>query len=143
MISDKTLSIVAFSSDFGKVHYALSIAAAASATNTSVTMMFTMGAIRALITDDSDHPGWSKLPNDGKNKNGGAQDKMNQARGVAGFEELLEACISMDVTFLICEMGLEAADISKEQLRKDISYTPGGLVTFLNSASTNGQILFI
>ena len=58
MSKPKTLSIIAFSSDFGKIHYALATAAAAVATNMNVTIMFTMGAIRAVTVDSSGVPGW-------------------------------------------------------------------------------------
>ena len=67
----------------------------------------------------------------------------NQSKGIAGFEELFTACSSMGVKFLICEMGLKAEGIQAEELRKDIHFEPGGLVTFLNSAETEGNIVFI
>jgi peroxiredoxin family protein len=143
MASPQTISIIIFSSDFGRVHYALSTAAAALATNISVTLMFTMGAIRAVTTDASGNPQWKKLTHDDENTEGGVQDDINQSRGIAGFEELLQACSSMGAKLLVCEMGLKAIGMEKKQLRKDMSFTPGGLVTFLNSADTKGNIVFI
>ncbi len=143
MSKTKTLSIIAFSSDFGRIHYALSTAAAASATNMSVTVMFTMGAIRAVAVDSSGAPGWGKLTDENTNTAGIVQDKINQSKGIAGFEELLAACSSMGVTFLVCEMGLKAGGVQTEKLREDMSFEPGGLVTFLNSAETEGNIVFI
>ena len=143
MDNPKTLSIIAFSSDFGKIHYALATAAAASATNMSVTIMFTMGAIRAVTMDSSGVPGWRAFT-DAKAKTGCfGQDEINQSKGIAGFEELFTACSSMGVKFLICEMGLKAEGIQAEELRKDIHFEPGGLVTFLNSADAEGNIVFI
>ena len=49
----------------------------------------------------------------------------------------------MGVKFLICEMGLKAEGIQAEELRKDVHFEPGGLVTFLNSADAEGNIVFI
>ena len=143
MNKTKTLSIIAFSSDFGKIHYALSTAAAASATNMSVTIMFTMGAIRAVATDSSGVPGWRTLTDGNTKTDGLVQDKINQSKGIAGFEELFAACSSMGVKFLVCEMGLKAGDIQTEELREDMRFEPGGLVTFLNSAETEGNIIFV
>ena len=143
MSSPQTISIVVFSGDFGRIHYALSMAAAALATNISVTLMFTMGAIRAVSTDASGNPQWKNLTHEDTSTEGSVQDEINQRLGIAGFEELLQACRSMGVKFLVCEMGLKSIGIETEQLRKDISFAPGGLVTFLNSADTEGTILFI
>ncbi|MEE2694253.1 MAG: DsrE/DsrF/DrsH-like family protein [Pseudomonadota bacterium] len=143
MRKTKSLSIIAFSSDFGKIHYALSTAAAASATNMSVTIMFTMGAIQAVATHSSGTPGWEKLTDENTKAAGLVQDKVNQRNGIAGFEELLAACISMGVKFLVCEMGLKAGGIQKEQLRQDTCFEPGGLVTFLNTAEAKGNIVFV
>ena len=143
MSKPKTLSIIAFSSDFGKIHYALATAAAASATNMSVTIMFTMGAIRAVTMDSSGVPGWETFTDTKAKTEGVSQDDINQSKGIAGFEELFTACGSMGVKFLVCEMGLKAEGIQSEELRKDIDFEPGGLVTFLNSAKAEGNIVFI
>ena len=143
MSKTKTLSIIAFSSDFGKIHYALSTAAAASATNVSVTIMFTMGAIRAVIADGSGTPEWEKLTDENTNALASVQDKLNQSKGIAGLEELFAACSSMGVKFLVCEMGLKAGGIQAKELRKDMCFEPGGLVTFLNSAENGGNIVFV
>jgi len=143
MAKPKSLSIIAFSSDFGKVHYALATAAAASATNMNVTIMFTMGAIRAVTMDSSGVPGWGTFTNVKADTEGVSQDATNQSRGIAGFEELFAACSSMGVKFLVCEMGLKAEGIQADELRKDLHFEPGGLVTFLNSTETEGNIVFI
>ena len=42
------LSLVVFSADCDKIHYALMLAGAALAVNTPVTLFFTMGACQAL-----------------------------------------------------------------------------------------------
>ena len=143
MASPQTISIIAFSGDFGRIHYALSMAAAALATNISVTLMFTMGAIRAVAADASGNPQWKNLTNDDTSTEAGVQDEINQGLGIAGFEELLQACNSMGVKFLVCEMGLKSIGLETEHLRQDIPFAPGGLVTFLNSSDTRANILFI
>ncbi len=123
------LSLVVFSGDFERVHYALAMAAGAVASNHAVTLFFTMGAARALVD-------WRVLP-------GAEADESLRARGVAGFEELLEACVALGVTIMVCEMGLRALGIDAASLRPDVPVTAGGIVTFLADASKDGGMLFI
>ena len=127
------LSLIVFSGSFERVHYALVTAAAAAATNLPVTLFFTMGASNALRPD-----GWKLLPN-----TEGMTNDIYQSRGVVGFEELLDACIELGVTIMVCEMGLHALGLQSTDLRADIPITPGGLVTFLLDASAAGGMLFI
>jgi peroxiredoxin family protein len=126
------LSIVVFSGEFARVHYALVMAAAAVATNKPVTLFFTMGAAKALEKDQ----GWQRLP-------GAEQDTDFAARNVGTFEELLEACVALGVTFMVCEMGLRALGMDAADLRPDIPITQGGVVTFLADASRDGAMLFV
>ena len=135
------LSIVVYSGAFERVHYALAAAAAAAAIDTPATVFFTMEATRALAKGDA-APGWHALPTE----HGGAaaeRDASLRARGVAGFEELLESCVALDVKFLVCEMGLRAVALEATALRDDVPYREGGLVTFLTDASATGAMLFI
>lgn len=134
------LSVIVYSGDFDKIHYALATAAAAAAMGRAVTLFFTMDACRALGADDA----WRALPvGQGDAENGGAMDDDFAARGVGTFEVLLLSCVEMDVKFMICEMGLRARDLEGMALRGDVPVEPGGLVTFLNDASKDGAILFI
>jgi len=139
------LSIIVFSGAFEKVHYALASAAAAAAIDMPVTLFFTMDATRALAeTGASGQPGWHVLGVERKGiPDAATLDATNTRRGVAGFEELLEACVSLDVRFMVCEMGLAAIDMRRDVLRKDVDIEIGGLVTFLNDASAIGATLFI
>lgn len=123
------LSLVVFSGEFDRVHYALAMAAAAAATNRPVTLFFTMGAARALVD-------WHTLP-------GAEADAELRARGIGGFDELLEACVALGATVMVCEMGLKALGIDPASLRADLPITPGGIVTFLADASKGGGMLFI
>lgn len=123
------LSLVVFSGEFERVHYALAMAAGAAASNRAVTLFFTMGAARALVD-------WRALP-------GAERDQDLRQRGVAGFEELLEACVALGVTVMVCEMGLRALGIAAGDLRPDVPVTAGGIVSFLADASANGAMLFL
>jgi peroxiredoxin family protein len=133
-----------FSSDFDKIHYALVMASAAAAIDIPSTLFFTMGASRALLA--SPENAWRYLPGGESFKSeetGSVVDKKFKKRTVATFEELLQACVSLGVKFMICDMGLRAMDLEDEALRGDVSFETGGMVTFLNDARANGQIIFI
>ena len=123
------LSLVVFSGDFQRVHYALAMAAGAVASNKVVTLFFTMGAARALVD-------WRALP-------GAEADADLRAKGLAGFEELLDACVALGVTIMVCEMGLKALGIDPASLRADVPVAAGGIVTFLADASKDGGMLFV
>ena len=137
MTPDK-FSIVVFSGGFERVHYALAMAAAAAAIDRPTTLFFTMDACHALAKPVADGtPGWSSLPGATEQNDGFA------ARGVATFEELFEACVELGVTIMVCEMGLRAKDLTTNDLRHDFEHIQGGIVTFLNDASSDGAMLFI
>jgi len=127
------LSLVVFSGSFERIHYALVTAAAAAATNIPVTLFFTLSASHALRPG-----GWQTLP-----CTEGLNDDLYQSRGIVGFEELLDSCIALGVTFMVCEMGLQALGLALKDLRPDIPLSPGGMVTFLADASATGAMLFI
>ena len=138
------ISIIVFSGDMNKVHYALAMASASAAIDIPATLLFTMEATRALI--DSPRNAGQYLPADGKVKTKKPGDDINKATKkhmVATFEELIQACISLEVKIMVCEMGLKALNIDRKALRGDIPIKTGGLVTFFNDASANGQIIFI
>ncbi|MCK5445970.1 MAG: DsrE/DsrF/DrsH-like family protein [Rhodospirillaceae bacterium] len=133
------LSLIVFSGDFDKVHYALVMASGAAAIGTPVTLFFTMEGARALVGKD----GWKTQPAPEPFKDGKTMDAEFIRRGVADFETLLEACREMEVRFMVCEMGLKAYGIERSQLRDDITLEQGGVVTFINDASKDGTMLFI
>jgi peroxiredoxin family protein len=136
-VAPDKLSIVVFSGDFERVHYAFSMAAASAAVDRPATLFFTMEAIRALAKPSADGtPGWMAMPD-------AARDAEFAERGVATLEALIEACAALDVTFLVCEMGLRATGLAMADLRDDIDYAEGGIVTFLNDGSASGASFFI
>lgn len=135
------LSLVVHAGDYGRVHYALSMAAAAAATNRPATLFFTMGALRALTKDD----GWKALPagDAAPGKTGAEQDAAMAARKLATFDELLAACVAFKVKIMVCEMGLRAVGLTKADLRADLAVEDGGIVTFLSDAAAGGAMLFV
>ena len=133
------LSLIVFSGDFAKVHYALAAAAAAAAIDIPATLFFTMEATRAVCTDDA----WHALPAGAEHADAKACDAAYRARGVAGFEELLEACRALGVRIIVCTMGLKAVALEETALRRDLGIETGGLVTFLNDARAEGSMLFV
>ena len=138
------LSIVVFSGDFDKIHYALVMASAAAAIDIPVTLFFTMGASRALLA--SPENAWRYLPGGVSFKSeetGRDVDKKFKKFTVANFDELLQACVSLGVKFMICDMGLRAMGLEGEALRGDVSFETGGMVTFLNDARADGHMIFI
>ncbi len=136
--SPDKLSLVVFSGTFEKVHYALVMAAAALASNRPVTVFFTMGAAKALTRS----PGWHGLPTEA-GPAAAALDREFQDKGVVGFDELLESCVALGATIMVCEMGLRALGIEPSTLRTDIAIEQGGVVSFLADASKDGAMLFI
>lgn len=142
--SPDKLSLVVFSGQFERVHYALVMAAAAAAANTPVTLFFTMGAARALLRPDAEGiPGWRRLPVEEGGRDAAGMDAEFARRGVATFEELLSACVALGVRVMVCEMGLRALGLRAEDLRDDVPVTSGGVVSFLADASRHGGMLFV
>lgn len=137
------LSLVLFSGSYDKVHYAMAMAAAAVASNRAATLFFTMGAIRALLAADAAGPGWRGLSATEDGLAPLAADADLMAKGIGGFEELLAACIALGATVMVCETGLAALGVGLTALRQDVPVTPGGLVSFLADAASDGAVVFV
>ena len=127
MASPDKLSLIIQSGDYDRVHYALVMASAALAVGKPVTLFFAMAATRALTA------GWAD----------DAREAAFAANGLATFEELLSACSELDATFMVCELGLRAEKLSREDLRGDIRITDGSAVSFLSDASDKGAMLYV
>jgi peroxiredoxin family protein len=138
------LSIVVHSGEFDRVHSALVMAAAAAAVNTPVTLFFTQWATRALARPGPDGaPGWHTLAVGHAALSPAELDAQFAARNLATFEQLLEACVSFGVRFLVCESGLIAAGLAFGDLRADVPFEVAGVVSFLRDASPQGASFFI
>ena len=144
------LSVLLLSGSFERAHYALSMASTAAALERPATLFVTLAATRALLADDGQgRPGWASLPVSpdladaeaaAKVADGAGLDARNRARGVAGFEELLQACTALGVEIMVCEMGLRALDLSAPALRGDVPIREGGLATLLGRG---GQVVVL
>jgi peroxiredoxin family protein len=135
------LSVIVLSHEFERVHYALVLASAVAAIGKPATLFFTGQALRALQSEDGEGaPGWRSLSaTDGKS--GGAADDDYRARGVAGFEELLSACVDLGVRFIACEMGLRAMRLEASALRSDVPIDVAGVVTLMGDVSAHAVML--
>lgn len=136
------LSLIVQSGDFDRVHYALMTAAAAVAVNMPVTLFFTMGACRALAKAQDDRPGWVAMRTAG-GEAAATWDAALEARRLATFEELLEACVALGARVMVCETGLAAMDMEAGDLRDDVPAEVTGLVSFLKDSSSTGTTLFV
>lgn len=131
------VSVVLLSGSFDRAHYALSMASTAAALEQPATLFVTLAGTRALLAEDGQgRPGWACLPLSAELAepdlgDGAALDARNRARGVAGFEELLQACVALGVEIMVCEMGLRTLDLEAHELRKDVPIRQGGLATLL------------
>ena len=115
------------------------MASSALATGREVTLFFTMEASRALLAPS----GWRHLRTDAQGATATSIDLSYATRGIGTFEELLSACASLDGKFMVCEMGLRALGLEDQATRDELSIETGGVVTFLNDAKQNGEMLFI
>jgi len=139
------LSLIVFSGDYDRVHYAFVMASAAAATNRPVTMFFTMGAIKALLAPrQNTSPGWADLAPADNGENAVDRDSAHAKAGIATLEELIQACVEFDVTMRVCEMGLVAEGLSSGDFRTDIEVTEGGMVSLLAEVENDsGRIVLI
>lgn len=128
-MSQGGLSIILRSGKYEDAHYALAMASAALAVNQPAVLFFTMGGLRALMSQPA-LDDWSR-------------DAQNRQRGVGDFETLLQACIELGARFIVCEMGLRSLAIDRAALRTDIPFTVAGIVTLLEETKPGMHLLEI
>ncbi|MDR3518627.1 MAG: DsrE family protein [Azospirillaceae bacterium] len=136
------LAIVLFAGGFDRVHYGLALAASAAALSRPVHLLFSGRAVLALTAASPARPGWHQLDAADDGVPAAQRDQVLVARGVAGFEELLEACAALEVQVLVCEMALRALGLANDALRPDFPHQIGGIISFL-SRTQSAQTLFI
>jgi predicted peroxiredoxin len=129
-MAEPGLGLFVFDGGYERVHYALSIAAAALAINRPVGLLFSGPAVEALRPD-----GWSRLAD----PDGIAA--RQEAAGVADAETLYDACITLGARVTVCEMSLAARSIGAADLR--LGTATGGIVGFLADRPAGAQLLFI
>jgi len=138
------LALIVLSGEFERVHYALVLASAAAAIGRPASLFFTLAATRALARPAAEggKAGWALMPA-AVGGSGAEADAAYRQRGIAGFEELLAACVELGVRIIVCEMGLRALGLEPDALRDDVPYDLAGVVTLLASQPTGGAILAI
>jgi len=142
--SPDKLSIIVYDHHFDKVHYALVMASAAAAIGRPVTIFFTMGACEAIRGSDKEGcPAWAGMPLSDDTSTGADRDAFYKRTGIATMEVLFDACVSFDVKFMVCEMGLRAKGLENTALRADLRIERSGVVTFLSDASKDGAVVLI
>jgi peroxiredoxin family protein len=133
------LSLVVASGTYEKVHYAFVMAAGAAAVGIPVTMFFTMGASRAVLSG----AGWHELTCEVSGMSAKHRDEDFAEKGVATLDDLIESSAELGVTFMVCEMGLVAEGLKGIPLREDLSVEVTGVVTFFDDAQPGGSIVYI
>ncbi len=130
MAESGPLGIVLFDGGHERVHYALSLAAAALALDRPVAILIAGPAVEALT-----EAGWGVL----RDPEGIAQ---SQARaGVADIETLWRACRDLGARITVCEAALATRTLTPERLREALPV--GGLVGFLADCPPGSAILFV
>ncbi|WP_227307302.1 DsrE/DsrF/DrsH-like family protein [Acidisoma cellulosilyticum] len=119
------LSILLISGTHERAHYAFALAAGAAALGRRTSIFATNRGCFALETD------WSGLDN-------ATRDRTIRARGVAGFDDLRDACLELGVRLLACDAGLKSEDLSTATLLPAVQVT--GIAAFL-ADSAESQIV--
>jgi peroxiredoxin family protein len=138
------LRVLLLSGTFERAHYALAVAGAAAALDRPVILFVTLAGLHALLPEDAaGRAGWARLPlaaglAEPGVADGETLDARYRARGIGGFEELLESCAALGVEIMVCEMGLRALGLEAAQLRPDLPLRMGGLATLL---AQGGQMI--
>lgn len=140
------LSILLYTGDFDRIHYALSMATAAAAIDKKVTIFITMAACKAFMCDASGMlSGWKTLPISSGAASAINTEALNDyyaAQGIATFETLLEAAADLSIECIVCETGLRAMQLEKNALDSRLNFISGGLASFLNKAGSGAIISF-
>jgi uncharacterized protein len=125
--SDAPLGVMLLSGAHDRAHYAFVVASGAAALGRTVVLFATNRGCLALCRD------WSSL-------SGTDRDAVIQARGVAGFDTLRDACLEMEVRMIACEAGLLAEALDAGLLLPQVEVA--GIATFLSTVGA-GQIITI
>jgi len=119
------LAILLLSGTHERAHYAFALAAGAAALGRRTLIFATNRGCLAFAAD------WSGLED-------AARDATLRARGVAGLDDLREACLELDVGLLACTAGLQAEGIAADRLLPAVQVS--GIAAFL-ADSADRQII--
>ncbi|HYD98220.1 MAG TPA: hypothetical protein VEH84_02445 [Alphaproteobacteria bacterium] len=137
------LAILLHSGGVDRVHYALSLAAAALALDRPVTVLVAGRAVPLLLAGTPERPGWHGLDPDAEGRSPAARDAHHAARGIATFAQLAEACAALGGRFVACDMALRAEGLEGQALRTDLAVEIGGLVGLLADSGPDAQLVFV
>jgi peroxiredoxin family protein len=126
-VPSEPLGILLLSGAHDRAHYAFVLASGAAALGRTVVLFATNNGCRALFTD------WSGLTD-------AVRDERVRASGVAGLDELREACREMGVRMIACEAGLRAEGLNAASLWPGVEVA--GVATLLGAVGA-GQIIAI
>jgi uncharacterized protein len=116
------LSILLISGTHERAHYAFALAAGAAALGRPVLIFATNRGCFALETD------WSGLDD-------ATRDGTVRARGVAGLDDLRDACLELKVRLVACDAGLKAEGLSRATLLPSVEI--GGIAAFLADSAAH------
>jgi uncharacterized protein len=120
-VPSEPLGILLWAGTHDRAHYALVLASGAAALGRHVILFATNAGCHALMAD------WSGLAD-------AARDGRVRAAGVAGLEELREACHDLGVRLIACEAGLRAEGLDQGKLLPEVEVA--GIATFLAAVGT-------
>lgn len=112
-----------------QVHFAMMAASAAAAISRPVTLFFAKGAVNTVVTD-----GWKKMM-DRRGMPGPDMDHRLAARGVADMPVMMDACMAMNVRFLVCENSLKEEGLTS----KDLIERPVVMISSLATILDEGE----
>ena len=136
MIRRKPLFILISNEHADQVHLALMAASAAAAIDRPVTLFFAKGAVNAVVTD-----GWKKMK-DRRGMTGPDMDHRLAARGVADMPVMIDACMAMNVRFLVCESSMMEEGLKSRDLIERPVVMISSLATILDEGENCDWLKF-
>lgn len=124
-MNGQALAILLLSGTHDRAHYAFALAAGAAALGRPTLIFATNGGCHALATD------WSRLAD-------ADRDATIRARGLAGLDDLRDACGELNVTLLACAAGLQAEGLPATALLPGVRVS--GIAQFI-ADSAGAQIM--
>jgi peroxiredoxin family protein len=133
--------IIQLSGDFDKVFAGFTLASASAAAGMPTAIFFTFWGIKAIQKGNLTGKGlMGRMV--GLMNRGGLQrlgpskfsfggigrwmfKRMMAAKGVAGLEELRQACIDLGVTFYVCKTSMDVMEIRREDLIPEVADVVG------------------